>query len=232
MKIAIDIDAVLRDAMTKIDHQLGKDFPEKQTVLRAYKNDWNCITRAFNDNDQELIDWMYHLRAFHIFGQAPKVYPKVMEHLNALNSWAKRNDIEIWLWSHQIEKSIPATLFWLAKNGCEIENYKFYTTSEDKMEDAYVYDIIVDDHPKILEVASEIPEIITIAVPYNHNIDIIRKKNNIHLLQYPIIDEDRYKVPLQLEDVPYTFEENLIREGLLGIIDIIKRIHKGELNEE
>lgn len=181
IKIAIDIDNTLRDFGTAVEKWIEIDHPDKLQRLLDHNNEWNRLNRAFNDDREAVEKWMWEERVFQLFGQAPKVYPDVIEHVNALAKRADANpNIELWLASVQRLQSITATLFWLAKNGCRAQNIKFYTDHEQKNED--FFDYVIDDKPSVLEAAKENGSTVIVAPqPYNEHLTC---EKGFHRLNY------------------------------------------------
>ena len=130
--VGIDIDGTLRDLDDKIDEYLYIDHKKKFELWKQNPAVWDRLNKAF-DGDQETVrDWLYGNRAFHIFGQAPKMYKAAMDHVNAIAKRARANGgIEVYISSVQREQSIIATLFWLSKTGCKVSNIKFFETHEE-----------------------------------------------------------------------------------------------------
>jgi hypothetical protein len=77
-----------------------------------------------------------------------------------------RNHQELWVISEEVQKSKPATLFFLSKYGCLIENYLFYSeiTFDRVWEN---FDIILTSNPKILKTKPENKKTIKFVTEYN-----------------------------------------------------------------
>lgn len=171
--IAIDIDGTLRDLDANLAKWLEQDHPEKLATFESNPARWDRLDEAFGGDTDSVHRWIYDERAFHLFGQAPKMYPKVIDHLNALNKLCKMNDIKLTISSVQRDQSIMATLFWLSKNGCKVNNYAFHSTFKDKVD--HYYDYVVDDRPYVLESALSAGSV-PIVVPHPYNEDLTEDK--------------------------------------------------------
>jgi len=167
--IAIDIDGTLRNLDIALEKYLEVDHPHRVKTFTSNPESWNKLDLAFGGDRDAVMDWLYGTRAFQTFGQAPKMYRDVIDHLNALDKRARAVGDRIILSSVQREQSITATLFWLAKNGCKVHHYRFFDSFDEKM--GAGYDIVVDDHPQVLETAKDFgSEAIVVPHPYNEHL--------------------------------------------------------------
>lgn len=178
--VAIDIDGTLRDLDAQLEKMLELDHPHKVKAFRSFPAEWNRLDIAFNHDREAVLNWLYGERAFHIFGQAPRMYKSVIDHLNALDKRARVNGIRLILSSVQREQSIPATLFWLAKMGCRVHHIRFFDSFEEKM--AAHYNIVVDDHPQVLERAKQLDST-AVVVPHPYN-DHLKEEDGYVRLNY------------------------------------------------
>jgi hypothetical protein len=104
-----------------------------------------------------------------IFGHAPSVNPNTFTILNDIYQDLRTNQ-EIWVISEEVQKSKPATLFFLSKYGCLIENYLFYSeiTFDRVWEN---FDIILTSNPKLLKTKPRGKKTIKVATDYNSDFD-------------------------------------------------------------
>ncbi len=133
MKIAIEINGVLRDTVKKIEQVYEKFYVEN--ILNeerdfVYEKISDITTLKiqdhlkFRDND-ELYDFLYTEHCMEIFGHAPSAEYNSFIDLNEFYV-ENRDEHDIMLISDEIGKSKPATLFFLSKFGCQIEKIFFY----------------------------------------------------------------------------------------------------------
>lgn len=133
MKIAIEINGVLRDTVKKIEQVYEKFYIEN--ILNEERDfeyqKMSDITSLkiqnhlkFRDND-ELYDFLYTEHCMEIFGHAASMEYNSFIDLNDFYI-DYRDNHEIFLISDEIGKSKPATLFFLSKFGCQIEKIIFY----------------------------------------------------------------------------------------------------------
>ena len=137
---------------------------------------------AFKDSD-ELYSFMYEDFVMQIFGHAGSTETFTFNELNDfyINF---RDDYEIIIVSDEMGRSKPASLFFLSKFGCLVENIKFYSNSTlQNMWDGL--DILVSANPKLIENAPKNKTIVKYETPYNKNvkceyeIDELKKLNEI-----------------------------------------------------
>jgi hypothetical protein len=133
MKIAIEINGVLRDTTKKIEQVYEKFYIEN--ILNE-KRDFEYekisdITSLkiqnhlkFKDDD-ELYDFLYTEHCMEIFGHASSTEYNSFIDLNEFYV-DHRDNHDIILISDEIGRSKPATLFFLSKFGCQIEKIIFY----------------------------------------------------------------------------------------------------------
>lgn len=133
MKIAIEINGVLRDTVKKIEQVYEKFYIEN--ILNEERDfEYQKISDItslkiqnhlkFRDND-ELYDFLYTEHCMEIFGHAASMEYNSFIDLNDFYI-DYRDNHEIFLISDEIGKSKPATLFFLSKFGCQIEKIIFY----------------------------------------------------------------------------------------------------------
>ena len=135
MRIGIEINGVLRDTLKKIQQEYEKwyiDNPFKEENEEFVYEVISDVTTLeidfhlkFKDKD-ELYNFLYRYHTMEIFGHAGSVEMSSMNDLNEFyNELRDLHDIIIV--SDEIGKSKPASLFFLSKFGCLVENYKFYS---------------------------------------------------------------------------------------------------------
>jgi hypothetical protein len=190
MKIAIDLNGVVRDIFTKTEQVYTKfyldEFEETQSaefdketkewVEEDTKDDFkyelnlpvtsmNLIDHFKFKEQDELYNFFYVDFPMQIFGHSPSVSANTFNVLNDLYV-DLRDENELTIISDEIGKSKPATLFFLSKYGCLIENIKFY--SKITIEDVYdTFDVIITSNPDLLSIDSDNKTIIKVKTSYN-----------------------------------------------------------------
>jgi len=156
MRIAIDIDGVLRDTFTKIEQIYQKYFIDE---LELVDDDFNYEiitpydTPEYSNHfkfktDEEYLSFMYEEFAMEIFGHSPSTEMSTFYDLNDLIVKYKDN-VKFLLISKQVSKTKPATLFFVSKFGCEIEKIIFYNqlTKDDVWNE---FDVLITANPDLL----------------------------------------------------------------------------------
>jgi hypothetical protein len=120
-------------------------------------------------SDEELYDFMFNDFPMQIFGHAGSTETFTFNDLN--NFYTKnRDEYEIFIVSDEIGKSKPATLFFLSKFGCLMENIKFYSNSTlDNMWDTI--DILLTSNPNLITTHPDTKVLVQYVTEYNKNID-------------------------------------------------------------
>jgi len=191
MRIAIDLNGVIRDVFTKTEQVYTKFYLEENDSdenLKEYDNDtgeWvekenldnfeyglnlpvtsmDLINHFKFKDSEELYNFFYIDFPMNIFGHSPSVSGNTF---NILNDFYLdyRDDNEITIISDEIGKSKPATLFFLSKYGCLIENIKFY--SKITLEHTFSqFDVIITSNPDILSLDMNNKKVIKYETTYN-----------------------------------------------------------------
>jgi hypothetical protein len=120
-------------------------------------------------SDEELYDFMFNDFPMQIFGHAGSTETFTFNDLNTFYT-KNRDEYEIFIISDEIGKSKPATLFFLSKFGCLIENIKFYSNSTlDNMWDTI--DILLTSNPNLITTHPDNKVLVQYITEYNKNID-------------------------------------------------------------
>ena len=195
MKIAIEINGVLRDTVKKIEQVYEKFYVEN--ILNE-KRDFEYeilspITSLrlqdhlkFRDND-ELYDFLYTEHCMEIFGHASSTEYSTFIDLNDFYV-DMRDNHDIILISDEIGKSKPATLFFLSKFGCQIEKIVFY--SQFTLQTVWnEIDLLLTANPDLLLNHPTDKKIIKYNTNYNTNITDLPNIDNIKELNNLIENE-------------------------------------------
>ena len=191
MKIAFDLNGTIRDVFKKAEQVYTKFYLEDESESENVKEydseneEWtdvevadsfeyglnlpvtsmNLINHFKFKNTDDLYNFFYIDFPMNIFGHSPSVSGNTFNILNDLYV-DYRDENEISIISDEIGKSKPATLFFLSKYGCLIENIKFYSkiTLEHTFEQ---FDIIITSNPDILSLEKGDKVIIKYETTYN-----------------------------------------------------------------
>jgi hypothetical protein len=142
MRIGIEINGVLRDTLKKIQQEYEKWYlNENWKEMEFIKDEKDIKRKVISDvtsldlkkhlefkNEDEIYDFLYDEHTMEIFGHAGSVEYSGMNDLN--DFYVDMRDFhDIIIVSDEIGKSKPASLFFLAKFGCMLEQVKFYSES-------------------------------------------------------------------------------------------------------
>lgn len=176
MKIGIEINGVLRDTLKKIQQEYEKwfiDNPFKEESEFKYETISDLTTLDIESHltfpsKDDLYNFLYKEHTMEIFGHAGSTELSGIQDLNDFYIDMREN-CEIILVSDEIGKSKPATLFFLAKFGCLVENIKFYSEiTLNSMWDSI--DILLTANPNLLLNHPQNKKVIKYQLNYNFHI--------------------------------------------------------------
>ena len=174
MKIAIDLNGVVRDVFSKSAQVYEKFYLDE--LSESSSSHYNEETKEWVKEDENEDSFNYELDLpvtslnliddfrfdksqdiykyfsvdfpMEIFGHSPSMQNNTFNILNDI--YVDFRDFnEITIISDEIGKSKPATLFFLSKYGCLIENIKFY--SKVTLSDTFdSFDVIITSNPDLL----------------------------------------------------------------------------------
>jgi hypothetical protein len=196
MKIAIEINGVLRDTVKKIEQVYEKFYIEN--ILNEVRDiEYEKISDItslkiqnhlkFKDDD-ELYDFLYTEHCMEIFGHAPSTEYSSFNDLQEFYL-DHRDKHDILLVSDEIGKSKPATLFFLSKFGCQIEKIIFYNqiTLNSVWEEI---DLLLTANPDLLLNHPKDKKIIKYNTIYNTEITNISNINTLKELKNFITNDN------------------------------------------
>lgn len=179
MRIAIELNGVLRDTLKKIQQEYEKWYDIDNPFLET--NDdfkYEVISDLttldimrhlkFKDED-ELYNFLYKEHTMEIFGHAGSVETSGMMDFNEFYL-DMRDNHDILIVSDEIGKSKPASLFFISKFGCLVETVKFYSESTiNSMWNSI--DLLLTANPNLLLNHPEDKIVIKYETSYNENIE-------------------------------------------------------------
>lgn len=177
MKIAIELNGVLRDTLKKIQQEYEKwyienPFKEEEEFEYEVLSDVTSLDIGKHlkfKTDDELYDFLYKEHTMEIFGHAGSVEPMGLLDLNDFYLDMRENH-DILIVSDEIGKSKPASLFFISKFGCLVECVKFYSESTiNSLWDSV--DILLTANPKLLLNHPENKIVIKFETVYNKEIE-------------------------------------------------------------
>ena len=179
MRVAIELNGVLRDTLKKIQQEYEKWYLENPFKEDEEKSDYDVISDLttldiskhlkFRDDD-ELYDFLYKEHTMEIFGNAGSVETSsIMDFNEFYLDMREKHDILIV--SDEIGKSKPASLFFISKFGCLVETVKFYSESTINLLWDSI-DVLLTANPKLLLNYPKGKIIIKYETSYNQDIDV------------------------------------------------------------
>jgi len=196
MRIAIDINGVLRDTIGKFKQLYEKhliDSPQSEYLNTTYTIDLSGNTEIQNvsepfeyktlspitsldlkqhlafQNEEEYYSFMYEEYCMELFGHAPSTEMSTFYDLNDVYH-NLRQDVDFLLVSDEIGKSKPATLFFLSKFGCELEKIVFYSNiTINSLWDEF--DVLLTANPNLLLNHPKDKKVIKFSTDYNKDIN-------------------------------------------------------------
>lgn len=201
MEMYINIDGVLRNTIQKFDYHykdfyldrdeeitkpisIGDDGEEEETVYVPFdygidgmiKNDDLCKYYRFQ-SVEEYQNFFYIDYAIEIFGHSGVSYPTAISDLNKLIQENKDYNITLIGIDH-LGRAKPATLFFLSRNGCLVNNIKFISVND--IDNSWKNcDIWISDDKKIIDSCPENKTAIKFNTTYNDYFNHSNEINNL-----------------------------------------------------
>ena len=179
MRVAIELNGVLRDTLKKIQQEYEKWYLENPFKEDEEKSEYEVLSDLitldilkhlkFKDED-ELYSFLYKEHTMEIFGHAGSVETSSMMDLNEFYL-DNRDNHDILIVSDEIGKSKPASLFFISKFGCLVETVKFYSESTiNSMWDSI--DVLLTANPTLLLNYPKGKTVIKYETSYNKTIEV------------------------------------------------------------
>jgi hypothetical protein len=193
MRIAIDVNGVLRDTITKIQQVYDKwyiDNPHLPESGYTYEilspiTSLDISKHLKFQNEDEVYDFLYTEHCMEIFGHAPSVEMSTFVDFNDFYK-DNRDNHDILIISDEIGRSKPATLFFLSKFGCQVEKVVFYSkVTVDKVWEEF--DVLLTANPYLLLNHPKDKKVIKFNTVYNQDIDFDESIDNLKSLNEKII---------------------------------------------
>ena len=177
MRIAVELNGVLRDTLKKIQQEYEKWYLDNPFKEDEEKSEYEVISDLttldilshlkFKDKN-ELYDFLYKEHTMEIFGHSSSVETSGMMDFNEFYL-DMRDNHDILIVSDEIGKSKPASLFFISKFGCLVETVKFYSESTiNSLWDSV--DILLTANPNLLLNHPENVKVIKFNTTYNTEI--------------------------------------------------------------
>lgn len=194
MRIAIDLNGVLRDTLGKIEQVYDKFYiSNEEDEVGGFKyeiiypiDSLNLMNHFKFETSEDLYNFLYVEHPMEIFGHAASIEYTGMNDLNDFYI-DMRDKYEIVIVSDEIGKSKPATLFFLSKFSCLIENIMFYSEqTKNNMLDSI--DVLLTANPTLLLEMPNNKIVIKYEQEYNKNIKSKHSIKKINELKEKILE--------------------------------------------
>lgn len=164
MVISVSINEVIRAVLDKFELVYEKyyDLKVSSPVVTP-----NLMSYVHFDSDDELLDFLYSEASMEIFGHARESSNNIISHLVELYK-SMPSDYKLRIVSDDLGKAKPATLWFLAKYGCSMDELIFYTTETVN----YVWDttdIFITSDLDVISTKPENKKLVTVSKEYNTN---------------------------------------------------------------
>ena len=164
MKINISLNEVLRDFISQFIYTYDKYISQIDIKTNDVTSFDLLDTFKFESIDR-LNSFLYLEAPLEIFGHADQTYNGLMNEFNQfLMDIEDDGDHQISLVSREVNKAIPATLFFLSKTGCRASNISFVKKHEDEWNHA---DVLITANPKSLAAKPDGKISVKVKTPYN-----------------------------------------------------------------
>lgn len=155
-----------KEEVVRNEIEFNPNFNEKE-----FLSDESTIQEIQEVKEDEITvqDFVYDKCCLEIFGYADEVIDGAVQSINDLILHLKsiEKESEIIITSREIGRSVPATLFFLSKTGCMVQDIKFTISTTDCWQ---FVDVMITDHPEIIESKPEDKKVIKIEKPFNTEI--------------------------------------------------------------
>ena len=155
-----------KEEIVRKDMEFNPNFNMKEFL--ADENSDNHLVEVVDD-EITVEDFVYDKCCLEIFGYADEIVDGAVQSVNDLELHLKMTGKEhkMIITSREAGRSVPSTLFFLSKTGCMIQDIKFTMGTTDCWE---FVDVMVTDHPEILNSKPEGKKVIKIEKPFNQEI--------------------------------------------------------------
>ncbi len=192
MRIAIEINGVLRNTIGKIEQTYQKFYIDKTEGIEddeSFKYEMKLpvtsldLTNHFEfPTKDDLYSFLYEEFPMEIFGHSQSTEYTTFNDLNDIYI-NLRDKHDLLIVSDEIGKSKPASLFFLSKFGCLIEKVKFYSNSTiNSMWDEI--DILLTSNPTLLLEYPEDKIVIRYLTDYNKHINVEDSINTLNEFEF------------------------------------------------
>jgi hypothetical protein len=194
MRIAIEINGVLRNTLDKIQQTYQKymidktdGIEEEDSIVREVKLPIDSLVLrnhfTFID-DEELYSFLYEDFPMEIFGHSQSTEYQTFNDLNDIYV-NLRDNYDLLIVSDEMGRSKPASLFFLSKFGCQVEKIKFYSNlTINSMWDEI--DVLLTSNPALLLEHPTDKILIKYQTEYNKHIESKHSITNLKEFEFEL----------------------------------------------
>jgi hypothetical protein len=194
MRIAIEINGVLRNTLDKIQQTYQKYMIDKtdgiedeDSIVREIKLPIDSLELrnhfTFID-DEELYSFLYEDFPMEIFGHSQSTEYSTFNDLNEIYINLRDNH-DLLIVSDEMGRSKPASLFFLSKFGCQLEKVKFYSNlTINSMWDEI--DVLLTSNPALLLEHPTDKTLIKYQTEYNKHIESKHSITNLKDFEFEL----------------------------------------------
>ena len=194
MRIAIEINGVLRNTLDKIQQTYQKymidkteGIEEEEDIVREIKLPIDSLELrnhfTFID-DEELYSFLYEDFPMEIFGHSQSTEYQTFNDLNDIYVNLRDNH-DLLIVSDEMGRSKPASLFFLSKFGCQVEKVKFYSNlTINSMWDEI--DVLLTSNPALLLEHPTDKILIKYQTEYNKHIESKHSITNLKEFEFEL----------------------------------------------
>lgn len=194
MRIAIEINGVLRNTLDKIQQTYQKymidkteGIEEEDDIVREIKLPIDSLELrnhfTFID-DEELYSFLYEDFPMEIFGHSQSSEYQTFNDLNDIYVNLRDNH-DLLIVSDEMGRSKPASLFFLSKFGCQVEKVKFYSNlTINSMWDEI--DVLLTSNPALLLEHPTDKILIKYQTEYNKHIESKHSITNLKEFEFEL----------------------------------------------
>ena len=194
MRIAIEINGVLRNTIDKIEQTYQKYMIDKTEGIEdeeSFKYEISLPVDSLNlknhfkfQTDEELYTFLYEDFPMEIFGHSQSTEYSTFNDLNEIYLNLRDNH-DILIVSDEMGKSKPSSLFFLSKFGCQIEKIKFYSNlTINSMWNEI--DVLLTSNPALLLEHPDDKTIIKYQTEYNKHIESTNSITTLKELEFEL----------------------------------------------
>lgn len=166
-RIGVSLNEVLRDFIGQLAYTYDKYIADTDIKENDVTN-FNLLEFFKFDSVDKLNVFLYKEASLEVFGHADTLSDGLMNHFNTFIMDMKDDgEHELEIVSREVSKSIPSTMFFLSKTGCQMPNIRFVSKYEDKWNGL---DVLITANPKTIE--SKPSGKISVKVKSSYNKDI------------------------------------------------------------